>query len=118
MFVKNPEDCDTKQHGSRLRDIVSMCTRGKVCNYVAGRNKRSAKPSIIYEDNQGAIFLDNNRQVYICTKHIDVRHRFLRDMAERKDIDIQYIQSEEKPADIVTKNTSEADLARHMKSIA
>ena len=29
------------------------------------------KPSVIYEDNQGDIFLENNRQVGICTKHID-----------------------------------------------
>ena len=75
------------------------------------------KPSVIYEDNQGVIFLVKNRQVGICTKHIDICHHFLRYMVEVKDIDIQYIWSEENPADIMTKNTSEADFARHMRWI-
>ena len=75
------------------------------------------KPSVIYEGNQGAIFLAKNRQVGIRTKHIDIRHRFLRDMVEEKDIDIQFIRGEENPADIMTKNTLEADFARHMKRI-
>ena len=73
------------------------------------------KPSVIYEDNQGAIFLAKNRQVGILTKHINIRHHFLRDMAEEKYIDIQYIRSEENPAYIMTKNTLEADFARHMR---
>ena len=75
------------------------------------------KPSIIYKDNQGAIFLAKNTQVGIRTKHIDIRHHFLRDMVEEKDIDIQYIRSEDNPADIVTKNISEADFTRHMRRI-
>ena len=36
---------------------------------------------------------------------------------EDRDIDIQYIRSEDKPVDITTKNTSEADFASHMKRI-
>ena len=38
-------------------------------------------------------------------------------MVEENDIDIQYIWSEDNPADIMTKNTSEADFARHVKRI-
>ena len=47
------------------------------------------KPSVIYEDNQGAIFLAKNRQVGIRTKHIDILHHFMRDMVEEKGIVIQ-----------------------------
>ena len=74
-------------------------------------------PYVIYDNNQGAIFLAKNRQVGICTKHTDIHHHFLRYMVEEKDIDIHYSPSEDSPADIMTKNTSEADFARHMKSI-
>ena len=70
------------------------------------------KPSVIYEDNQGAIFLANISQVGICTKHIDICHHFLQDIVEGKDIYIKYILSEDKTADIMTKNTSEADFAK------
>ena len=38
-------------------------------------------------------------------------------MVEEKDIDIQYIWSEENPADIMPNNTSEAYFARHMRRI-
>ena len=62
-------------------------------------------PSIIYEDNQGKIFLENNRQVGICTKHIDIHHHFLWDKVEDKDIDIEYILSEYNHANIRTNNT-------------
>ena len=75
------------------------------------------KPSVIYEDNQGAIYLAKNRQVGICTKHIGIRHHFLRGIVEEKDIDIQYIRSEDNPAIIIAKSTSEENLARNVRSI-
>ena len=62
-------------------------------------------------------FIAKNRQVGIRTKHIDVCHIFLREMAEEKGIDIQCIQSEDNPTDIMTNNVSEADFARHMNRI-
>jgi hypothetical protein len=34
--------------------------------------------SIIYEDNLGAIYLVKNMQVSARTKHIDIRHHFMR----------------------------------------
>ena len=39
-------------------------------------------PSVIYEDNQSAIFLGKNRQRMILTKNIYIRQHFLRDMVE------------------------------------
>ena len=36
---------------------------------------------------------------------------------EKKDIDIQYILSEDKPVDIMTKNNSESEFARHTRRI-
>ena len=67
------------------------------------------KPSAVYEDNQGTIFLANNRQVGMHTNHIDICHRFMWDTVEDKDMNINYIRSEENPVDITTKNCSEAD---------
>ena len=64
------------------------------------------KPSVIYEDNQGAIFLAKKIQVGIRTKIINIHHIFLRYMVEDKDIDIQYIWSEDNLVDIMKNNTS------------
>ena len=73
--------------------------------------------SAIYEDNQGGIFLAKNRHVGIHTNHIDISHHFLREMVEEKDIDIQYIRSEENPYDIMNNNTPEVNFARHIQRI-
>jgi C4-type Zn-finger protein len=36
--------------------------------------------SIIYEDNLGAIYLVKNMKVSARTKHIDIRHHFMREL--------------------------------------
>ena len=74
------------------------------------------KPAVVYEDNQGEIFLENNKQVVMRTNHIDIRHHFLRNMVEDKNMNIQYIRSK-KPANIMMKNFPEADYINHMKGI-
>ena len=97
---------------------LSACAQEvKFVGMFLGETTKVKNPSVIYEDNQGAIFLAKNRQVGICTKHIDIFHNFLRYMVEEKDIDIRYIRSEDNPADILTRNTSGSDFARHMKRI-
>ena len=63
-------------------------------------------PGIIYEDNEGAIFLAKNQQVSMRTKHIDVRYHFIRDLVQEKMLNIVYVRSEENYADIMTKNVS------------
>ena len=75
------------------------------------------KPSVVYEDNQGSIFLANNRQVGMLTSHVYIRHHFLRDMVEDKDMDIKDITIKENPAGIMMKNCSEAYYVKHMKMI-
>ena len=52
------------------------------------------KPSVLYEHNQGEIFLAKNRQVGMCTKYIDICHHFLKDLVEDKYTNIKYIKSE------------------------
>ena len=66
------------------------------------------KPVIFHRYNQGDILLENNRQVDMHAKNIDIYHHFMRDMLEEKDIDVKYIRSEENPADIMINNCSEA----------
>ena len=43
---------------------------------------------VVYEDSQGDILVAKNRQVGMRTKHIDMRHHFLRDMLEDNDMNI------------------------------
>jgi uncharacterized beta-barrel protein YwiB (DUF1934 family) len=58
-------------------------------------------------DNESAIRLADNPVEHIRTKHIDIRHHFLRDHQQRGDIDIYHISTENELADIFTKPLDE-----------
>jgi hypothetical protein len=53
-------------------------------------------------DNESAIRLANNLVEHNRTKHIDIRHHFLRDYQQKGDIDIYHISTENQLADIFT----------------
>ena len=57
----------------------------------------------MYVDNQSAIKLANNPEYHAKTKHIDVRYHFVRDINDRGDIIIEYVESAKQLADILTK---------------
>ena len=61
-------------------------------------------PSILAEDNTGAIFLSRNRQVGARTKHIDVRYHFIREKVEAGLIQVDYVNTTRNPADLLSKN--------------
>ncbi|CAB1112906.1 unnamed protein product [Ectocarpus sp. CCAP 1310/34] len=65
----------------------------------------SAKPRKIdvLEDNEGAIALAENPLSSSRSKHIDVRHHFLRNLTEEGVIEVTHVPSEEQHADILTK---------------
>jgi hypothetical protein len=54
-------------------------------------------------DNSGAICLAQNTDFHGTTKHIKVRHHFLRDHVDKGDIVIKYIETEGQLTDIFTK---------------
>ena len=45
-------------------------------------------------DNQGAKFLTTNSMASSRTKHIDIRHHFVRDAFSEKLIDIEFVPTE------------------------
>ncbi|CAK9811716.1 Retrovirus-related Pol polyprotein from transposon TNT 1-94 [Anthophora quadrimaculata] len=57
----------------------------------------------IFVDNQSAIKIANNSEYHKRSKHIDVRFHFIRDVLNRKEIEINYVQSKQQLADIFTK---------------
>ena len=54
-------------------------------------------------DNKGAIDLSKNRILHSRTKHIEIRHHFLRDNVQKGNITIEKVASEDNIADILTK---------------
>ena len=57
-------------------------------------------------DNTSAVSMGKNPIHHQRTKHIDVRHHFLRDHVEKGNIVLTYCPTEEQIADIFTKALS------------
>jgi hypothetical protein len=58
-------------------------------------------------DNESAIKISYNPYEYSRTKHIDIRHHFLRDHAIKGDIVILHVVTNDQLADIFTKPLDE-----------
>ena len=56
-----------------------------------------------YEDNEGAIQIAKHPISNSNSKHIDVRHHFLRELVERKEIEIIHVASQYRHADFLIK---------------
>ena len=69
----------------------------------------------VFEDNQGAVQLAQNPITNSNSKHIDVRHRFLRELVRQRDIKVGQVPSEFQHADTFTKALTFDLFAFHQK---
>lgn len=65
-------------------------------------NEENIFPVNVFEDNQSCIKMASTLETK-RTKHIDVRHHFLKDLVNKKKINLNYIPSNEQIADMCTK---------------
>jgi hypothetical protein len=66
-------------------------------------------PILLYTDNQGSICLAKNAgSQHQRTKHIDIRHHFIRDKIQAGLVKLDYIPTDQMPADALTKNLNRA----------
>ena len=63
-------------------------------------------PTTLYTDNQAARSMVSGSTTTKRTKHIDIRHHFVRDAVAAGDMDVQWLPSKEMPADFLTKPLS------------
>jgi hypothetical protein len=63
-------------------------------------------PVLMYNDNQGCIQLAKNPAQHQRTKHIDLRHHYIREKLESGEITLQYCSTEDMVADLLTKALS------------
>jgi hypothetical protein len=62
------------------------------------------KPIPICGDNQGSIFIASNPVTEKRSKHIDIRYHYIREVIQRKLAEIYFIDGDDNPADLLTKN--------------
>jgi hypothetical protein len=63
-------------------------------------------------DNESAIRMAENPVEHSRTKHIDIRHHFLRDHQQKGDIEVFHVSTENQLADIFTKPLDEKTFCR------
>ena len=63
----------------------------------------TGNPTIIKSDNQGSIALGKNPEHHSRSKHIDIRHHYVREQVILGTVKFQYVSTNEMTADILTK---------------
>ncbi|XP_073133767.1 secreted RxLR effector protein 161-like [Henckelia pumila] len=64
--------------------------------------------SPIFCDNTSAIAITYNPVLHSRTKHIDIRHHFIRDHVQKKDVRLEHVSTDLQVADIFTKPLPDA----------
>ncbi|BES98060.1 Hydra magnipapillata [Nesidiocoris tenuis] len=85
---------------------MTEATKEAIClkNLLADLNViKPEEPVSLKNDNRGAQELARNPVYHSRTKHIDIRHHFVREAVEEKKIVLQHTPTEEMTADILTK---------------
>nr|GEU38202.1 retrovirus-related Pol polyprotein from transposon TNT 1-94 [Tanacetum cinerariifolium] len=58
---------------------------------------------VVYCDNRSVVHLTKNNKFHSKTKHIEVRHYFVRDIVEKGEVIVDRIYTNDNPADMLTK---------------
>jgi hypothetical protein len=66
------------------------------------------QPIKIFVDNQAAIALASHPSQHCRTKHIDIRHHFIREHISNHTVELYYVDTKENVADLLTKATTPA----------
>lgn len=91
-------------------EYMALCEAAKEVVYLRNFLKeiyffnKVAEPTIVYCDNQGAQKLMRNPIFHQRTKHIDIKHHYVREVFQRGDLDVKYVASSQMIADVLTKS--------------
>ena len=88
-------------------EYMELAVTGRQCTWLRSFSAEIGFPftqaTTICADNQAAIFLAIIPAVEWRTKHIDIRHHYIRKQVGTKVIDLYHIAGEENPTDLFTK---------------
>jgi hypothetical protein len=76
-----------------------------------------AEKPLLYQDNQGAIAFANNPIQHARTKHIDVRHYFMKDAVLKDLVTLKYCPTQDMVADVLTKYLGRIKFEEFRKSM-
>lgn len=89
-------------------EYMAICEAAKEAIYLKNLlcelKCRNELPVCLYNDNQSAQKLTKNSVFHKRSKHIDVRYHFVRTAVENNSVQINYLNTNDMPADILTKS--------------
>ena len=65
--------------------------------------QRIEKPTILCMDNQSAITITCNPEFHNHSKHIEIRHHFLRQKLDEEELDLEFVPTGDQVADVLMK---------------
>jgi len=77
----------------------------------------SDEPTLIYQDNTGAISLMKGGGKHKRSKHFTIEFDALREYVREREIEIRYIETSQMPADMLTKSLAKPAFEKHRDSI-
>ena len=99
--------CSQKQGcvalSSTEAEYVALASGAKEAVWIRHSMREQEDPTVIHVDNQSCIRLALNPEFHRRSKHIDTKYHVTRDLIERKSIEVDFVPSEEKFADSLTK---------------
>ena len=84
-----------------------------LCSFLSLLKLPVPRPFPILSDNQAACALSNSPAISARSKHIDIRHHFLRDHVQAGSFSTTWLPTADMPADIFTKALPTASFSRH-----
>ena len=79
--------------------------------------KITGATTVIWEDNQGAIALSKGPSKRRVSKHIDIRHHFIRQHVAEKSVKLQFVRTHDNVADAMTKPLPRPAFIKHRWSL-
>ncbi|KAL5726897.1 hypothetical protein ACHQM5_000142 [Ranunculus cassubicifolius] len=70
---------------------------------LADLQQKEEAPTTIYCDNKSAIAMTKNPVFHSRSKHIEIKHHFIRDHVSKGEIQLEYVNTNDQLADIFTK---------------
>ena len=86
-----------------LNEIMANGGDQSACESASDGVMCDPSPTIIYTDSQSAMALCTNDGHHARTKHIDIRHHFIREYMKSKCAVLKWVPTVEQIADILTK---------------
>ena len=70
------------------------------------------EPTKIFVDNKSAIALAKNSVFHDRSKHIDTRYHYIRECVTKKEVQLEYVKTNDQLADIFTKPLKREDFVK------